>query len=70
MKRKDFWPKEGKLKKSLFILAIVIVSSLLITLFEEKTNLKLSKRIGIGIALLSVGIWLYNPGNKKRNTSF
>ncbi len=40
MGKKDFWPKEGKLKKGLIILAIVISGALLITLIEEKTNIK------------------------------
>ncbi|MBL0146907.1 MAG: hypothetical protein IPP48_15505 [Chitinophagaceae bacterium] len=40
MGKKDFWPKEGKLKKGLIILAIVISGALLITLIEEKQILK------------------------------
>ena len=67
MDKKDFWPKEGKLKKGLIILAIVIVGSLLITLIEEKTNIKLSKRVPFFIALACVGVWLYNPKNQKSN---
>jgi hypothetical protein len=66
MEKKDFWPKEGKLKKGLIILAIVIVGSLLITILEEKTNTKLSKRIPFVIALSCLGVWLHNP---KKNDS-
>lgn len=65
MNKKDFWPKEGKLKKGLIILAIVIVVALLMTLLEEKTNVKMTKRIPFVIALVGIGIWLYNPTPKK-----
>jgi hypothetical protein len=67
MDKKEFWPKEGKLKKGLIILAIVIVGSLLMTLLEEKTNIKLSKRVPFVIALACLGVWFYNPENQKRN---
>lgn len=67
MDKKDFWPKEGKLKKGLIILAIVITGALLIVLIEEKTNVKLSKKISIAIAFACVGVWLYNPVKSKNN---
>ena len=38
MDKQDLWPKEGKLKKGLIILVIVILSALLITLLEEKNR--------------------------------
>jgi len=66
MDKQQFWPKEGKLKKGLIILAIIIVGSLLITLVEEKINGKLSKRIPFVIAMTCLGVWLYNP--KKPNS--
>ncbi len=43
MTKIDFWPKEGKLKKGLIVLAVVIVTSLLIVLLEKKHNLKQGK---------------------------
>lgn len=67
MDKKDFWPKEGKLKKGLIILAIVIVSALLITLLEEKTNIK-PKKISFIIAFACIGIWLYKPVDKKETS--
>ncbi len=62
--KQDLWPKEGKLKKGIIILAIVIVSALLITLLEEKTTIKV-KRLPIVIAFSCIGIWLYKPTKKK-----
>lgn len=64
MDKKDFWPKEGKLKKSLIILAIVIVSALLITLLEEKTNIK-AKKLPVVIAFACIAFWVYKPAVKK-----
>jgi hypothetical protein len=64
MDKKNLWPKEGKAKKGLIILAIVIVGALLITLFEEKTNFKLSKKIPYIIAFSCVGVWFYSPVKK------
>lgn len=64
MEKKDFWPKEGKLKKGLIILAIVIAGALLITLLEEKTNVRISKRMPFVIALICIGVWVYNPEKK------
>ena len=68
MNKKEFWPKEGKLKKGLIILAIVIVSALAIVLIEEKTNIKVSKKITIAIAFASLAVWLYNPEKSKDTT--
>jgi hypothetical protein len=64
MHKKDFWPKEGKLKKGIIILAIVIFGTLLITFLEEKTNIKLSKKVPFIIALSCIGVWLYQPQNE------
>lgn len=68
MEKKDIWPKEGKLKKGLIILAIVIVSVLLIVLVEEKTNVKLSKKIPVAIAFVCVGVWFYKLDKPKDNS--
>lgn len=67
MKKEEFWPKEGKLKKGLIILAIIVISVLLITLLEEKTAFKYSKRLPFVIALACVAVWLYQPV-KNQNT--
>lgn len=64
MEKQELWPKEGKLKKGLIILAIVIVSALLITLLEEKTTFKHTKRLPVVIALACMAVWIY-PRNKK-----
>lgn len=61
MDKKELWPKEGKLKKGLIILAIVIVSSLLMVLLEEKTGFKHTKRLPYVIAVACVAVWLYKP---------
>jgi hypothetical protein len=63
--KKDFWPKEGKLKKGLIILGIVVAGALLITLLEEKTSIKLAKRVPFIIALACIGVWLYKPSQPK-----
>ena len=47
--KQDLWPKEGKLKKSLIILGIVIIAALAITLIEEKSGIKLSRKTGMEI---------------------
>jgi hypothetical protein len=67
MDKKDFWPKKGKLKKGLIILAIVIVGATIITLVEEKIDVKLSKKVPFIIALSCIGVWLYNPDKSKTN---
>jgi hypothetical protein len=64
MDKKDFWPKEGKVKKGLIIFLIVIVGAIGITLLEEKTTIKLSRRIPFVIAFACIGVWLYNPTKK------
>jgi hypothetical protein len=69
MTKQDLWPKEGKLKKGLIILAIVIVASLLIVLLEEKTQFKAGKKLPMIIAFLCIGVWVYKPANKKENSS-
>jgi hypothetical protein len=66
MDKKDFWPKEGKLKKGLIILGVVIVSALLITLLEEKTTIK-PKKLTFVVAFACIGVWLYKPSDKKEN---
>ncbi len=63
MTKKDFWPAEGKLKKGVLILAIIIVGATGITLLEEKTNIK-AKRLPIVIAFACIGVWLYKPTKK------
>ncbi|NOT92368.1 hypothetical protein [Ferruginibacter sp.] len=68
MDKKQLWPKEGKAKKGFIILAIVIVGALLITLLEEKTKIKLSKRIPFVIAFACLGVWFYNPQKQNINT--
>jgi hypothetical protein len=69
MNKQDLWPKEGKLKKGLFMLAIVIVAALLITLLEEKTQFKAGKKLPMIIAFLCIGVWVYKPADKKENNS-
>lgn len=66
IEKSQLWPKKGKLKKGLIILAIVIVGALLMTLLEEKTDIKLSKRVPFVIAFASLGVWFYNPEKVKR----
>ncbi len=69
MEKQELWPKEGKLKKGLIILAIVIVSSLLMILLEERTGFKHTKRIPFVIAAACLGVWFYKPeqGRKKES---
>lgn len=66
MTKQDLWPKEGKLKKGLIVLAIVITGALLITLVEEKTSLHISKKIPFVIAMACLGVWVYNPAKKEK----
>jgi hypothetical protein len=68
MTKQDLWPKEGKLKKGLIILAIVIVAALLITLLEEKTNFKAGRKLPMAIAFASIAVWVYKPAFKKEAT--
>lgn len=63
--KKDLWPKEGKLKKGLIILAVVIFGALGMVLLEEKSGIKLSKKIPIVIAFTCIGIWVYKPAGKE-----
>jgi len=63
------WPKNGKLKKALIILSIVIVASLAAVLLEEKTKIKLSQRSFYLVSFLCVGIWLYQPKTAEDKTS-
>lgn len=67
MGNQQLWPKEGKLKKGLIILVIVIVSSLLITLLEEKTKFKHTDKLAVVIALSCAGIWFYHPDKKEKS---
>jgi len=64
--RQELWPKEGKLKKGLIIFIIVIVSALLMTLLEEKTNFKHTKKLTFAIALACIGVWVYQPAKKEK----
>lgn len=68
MDKKQFWPKEGKLKKGLIILVIVIAGVFLITFIEEKTKIPMSNRIPMVIAFACLGVWFYNPKREKENT--
>lgn len=65
MNKTEWWPKEGKLKKGLIILGIVIVASLLITLMEEK-GLTFTKRMPFVIALSCLAVWFYQPAKKEK----
>lgn len=66
MNKQDLWPGEGKLKKGLIILTIVIIGSLLLTLLEEKTRNPFTKRIPFVIAFACIGIWLYKPAKNEK----
>ncbi|MEI2738282.1 MAG: hypothetical protein V9F01_05810 [Chitinophagaceae bacterium] len=63
--KQDLWPKKGKLKKGLIVLAIVIIAALLMTLLEEKTNFKYTKKLTFAIALTCIGVWIYQPKKKE-----
>lgn len=63
--KKDLWPKKGKLKKGLIVMTIVIISALLLTLLEEKTNFKHTKKLTFAIALACIGVWIYQPNKKE-----
>lgn len=65
MNKQEWWPKEGKLKKGLIILAIVIVAALLMTLLEEK-GITFTKKIPFVIALSCLAVWFYQPGKKEK----
>lgn len=65
MTKQELWPKNGKLKKGLIILAIVAVGALLITLLEEKTHIKAGSKLPFVIALACIGVWVYQPADKK-----
>lgn len=67
MEKKDFWPKQGKLKKGLIILAIVIAASLLAVLLQEKYGIKLSNKAFVPVAVACVAIWVYQPGAEEIN---
>ncbi len=64
MEKQEFWPKEGKLKKGLIVLAVVIISALLMTVLEEKTNFKQTKKLTLVIALACIAVWIYQPKKK------
>lgn len=63
--KEELWPKTGKLKKGLIILAIVILGSLGMVLLEEQTNVKLSKKVPVVIAFACIAVWVYNPAKKQ-----
>ncbi len=65
MNKTEWWPKEGKLKKGLIILGIVIVASLLMTLIEEK-GVTFTKRMPFVIALSCLAVWFYQPAKKEK----
>jgi hypothetical protein len=64
--KQERWPKTGKLKKGLIILAIIIAGSLGMVLLEEQANVKLSKRVPVVIAFACIAVWLYNPVKKEK----
>ena len=65
MNKTEWWPKEGKLKKGLIILGIIIVASLLLTLIEEK-GVTFTKRMPFIIALSCLAVWFYQPAKKEK----
>lgn len=65
MTKSELWPKEGKLKKGLIILGIVIAGAVLITLLEEKTGFKAGKKLPLVIALACIAVWVYQPAKKQ-----
>lgn len=69
MTKQDLWPKEGKLKKGLIILAVVMLCSLLIVLLEEKTQFKAGKKLPLIIAFACIAIWVYKPASKNEPTN-
>lgn len=69
LNKEELWPKEGKLKKGLIILAIVIVSALLITLLEEKVGFKHTKRLPFVIAIACIAVWMYKPQPGEKRSS-
>lgn len=66
MNKQEFWPKEGKLRKGLIILAIVVITALLFVLFEEKTGHIVSKKITMVVVFACVGVWFYQPAQKEK----
>ena len=65
MNKTEWWPKEGKLKKGLIILGIVIVAALIMTLMEEK-GVTFTKRMPFVIALSCLAVWFYQPAKKEK----
>lgn len=63
--KQDLWPKKSKLKKVLIILIIVIISALLMTLLEEKTNFKHTKKLTFVIAFSCIAVWIYQSKKKE-----
>ncbi|NOT50779.1 MAG: hypothetical protein HOP10_05840 [Chitinophagaceae bacterium] len=53
------------MKKGLIVMTIVIISALLLTLLEEKTNFKHTKKLTFAIALACIGVWIYQPNKKE-----
>ena len=66
MTKQDLWPERGKLKKGLIVFAIVVVSALLMTLLEEKTQFRHTKKLTFAVALLCIGVWVYQPKKKEQ----
>lgn len=67
MLKQELWPKEGKLKKGIIILAIVVLSSLLITLLEEKIKFRHTQKLPVIIALACAGVWFYKPAKNENS---
>ena len=61
MTKNDLWPEEGKLKKGLIILAIVLVASLVAVLIQEKYGIKLSNKVFTPVVVVCIAIWVYRP---------
>lgn len=61
MDKQEFWPKEGKRKKGLIILTIIVTAALLITLLEAKTGFKQAKSVSFVIVAACIAVWFYKP---------
>jgi hypothetical protein len=66
MTKKDFWPKEGKLKKTFIILAIVLVAALVAVLIQEKYGIKLSNKVFTPVVVACIAIWVYQPTSESK----
>lgn len=67
--KKDLWPKQGKLKKALLILAVVAGGALGMVLLEEQTGWKAGSKIPFLIALSCLAIWFHKSDKEKKETN-